>query len=247
MHTLESPTTPTTPDARTLANRQNALASTGPVTPEGKQRCALNALKHGAFAKTVLLPGEDRDSYLAVSAHFNNEYDPQTPGQIRFVEILTDTQWRLERVVALQHNLYFMGAFDYLDQVNARFRSPGNPDADEDLDPEIAQAAARVLAFQANSRVFEQLARQEVRLRRLLDRTRASLESTLEDSSSESAAAPASSSASAKPSAARVGSVLSSAVARDSAYPDMPVFEGPMRDIKRRNWINAQKKRARDL
>src|SRR5271156_1347395 len=39
------------------ANQKNALHSTGPTTPEGKQRSRLNALKHGLRAKEVIIPG----------------------------------------------------------------------------------------------------------------------------------------------------------------------------------------------
>jgi hypothetical protein len=42
-------------------NRRNAQKSTGPRSPEGKERSRWNALKHGATARLLALPGEDRD------------------------------------------------------------------------------------------------------------------------------------------------------------------------------------------
>jgi hypothetical protein len=44
------------------ANRQNALKSTGPKTPEVKDAVRLNAVKHGLLSEQVLLPGEDEDA-----------------------------------------------------------------------------------------------------------------------------------------------------------------------------------------
>ena len=47
-------------EARTRANRQNALKSTGPRTPEGKERSRRNAFKHGLTGQGVALPEEDQ-------------------------------------------------------------------------------------------------------------------------------------------------------------------------------------------
>ena len=48
----------TTPRKR-AANRANAAKSTGPRTPEGKRQASRNAVIHGLFCRSVLLPGED--------------------------------------------------------------------------------------------------------------------------------------------------------------------------------------------
>src|SRR6185312_178626 len=46
-------------EAQIAANRRNAKLSTGPKTPEGKERSRRNALKHGLTGEGVALPDED--------------------------------------------------------------------------------------------------------------------------------------------------------------------------------------------
>jgi hypothetical protein len=41
---------------RLAANRLNALKSTGPRTPAGKERSKWTALRHGAFAELAVVP-----------------------------------------------------------------------------------------------------------------------------------------------------------------------------------------------
>ena len=41
------------------ANKQNSLTSTGPVTTEGKAIVAQNAVKHGIFARDLIISGGD--------------------------------------------------------------------------------------------------------------------------------------------------------------------------------------------
>lgn len=47
-------------------NRSNALRSTGPKTPYGKDASSKNALKHGVLSQEVLLPGEDKAVFLTL-------------------------------------------------------------------------------------------------------------------------------------------------------------------------------------
>ena len=41
-----------------IANQQNAQLSTGPMTSDGKTVVAMNAIKHGIFAKDLILVSE---------------------------------------------------------------------------------------------------------------------------------------------------------------------------------------------
>ena len=45
------------------ANRRNALKSTGPITPEGKEHSRRNALRHGLTSETVIAALEDQEDY----------------------------------------------------------------------------------------------------------------------------------------------------------------------------------------
>jgi hypothetical protein len=84
------------------ANRQNGKKSTGPRTPEGKQRSRLNALKHGILAKAVVIQGgpgrEQRGEFDQLLTEFWQHYTPQGPVEEMLVERMATLKWRLARV-----------------------------------------------------------------------------------------------------------------------------------------------------
>ena len=67
---------PATSAARIAANRQNAARSTGPRTPEGKERSRANSLKHGMTGAGVVLPNEDAAESERRFAAFQDELQP---------------------------------------------------------------------------------------------------------------------------------------------------------------------------
>src|SRR5580698_3284293 len=92
--------------SRTAINRANAQHSTGPRTDSGKQRSSLNALRHGLTAASAVLPSEDRAAYDAHRRSFFDEYRPATPTETQLTQELADTAWRLNRIPALEAELF---------------------------------------------------------------------------------------------------------------------------------------------
>ena len=64
---------------RAAVNRANAEKSTGPRTEAGKQRSALNALRHGLTGQTVVLPTEDHSAYQRHSNPSSTNTSPKAP------------------------------------------------------------------------------------------------------------------------------------------------------------------------
>jgi hypothetical protein len=88
------------------ANRQNALHSTGPTTPEGRAAVRLNALTYGLRARSTLLPGEDPEEYKQLWAALESEWQPQTPTERLHLEQMCTSQWLLARIAAGESQVY---------------------------------------------------------------------------------------------------------------------------------------------
>jgi hypothetical protein len=88
------------------ANRRNALKSTGPTTPEGKQRSRRNALRHGLTAETVLAALEDAEDYQAFEAAVIADYDAESAVERELVLRLASVLWRLRRATGIETALF---------------------------------------------------------------------------------------------------------------------------------------------
>jgi hypothetical protein len=90
---------------RAEINRLNAQKSTGPRTPEGKQKSSLNALRHGLTSHFTVIPGEDPELYQIHLQAFLDEYDPQSVTELHLVRTLADLAWRIDRIPSMEANL----------------------------------------------------------------------------------------------------------------------------------------------
>jgi hypothetical protein len=88
------------------ANRRNALKSTGPTTPEGKDRSCRNALRHGLTAETVIAALEDAEDYQAFEAAVIADYDAESAVERELVLRLASVLWRLRRATGIETALF---------------------------------------------------------------------------------------------------------------------------------------------
>jgi hypothetical protein len=88
------------------ANRRNARKSTGPITPEGKQRSRCNAVRHGLTAETVIGALEDAEDYQAFEAAVIADYDAQSAVERELVLRLASLLWRLRRATTMETGLF---------------------------------------------------------------------------------------------------------------------------------------------
>src|SRR5262245_33939099 len=102
------------------ANRRNALKSTGPRSPEGKQRASRNALRHGLTAETVLEPLEDPEDYKLFEEAIAAEYDGESAVERELVLRLASLLWRLRRATSIEAALFELAGEAPRDSVQAR-------------------------------------------------------------------------------------------------------------------------------
>jgi hypothetical protein len=81
------------------ASRENGRESKGPVSPEGKSRTRLNALKFGLFSQDLVVAaaGETQQEADAFRSSVWSHIQPQDPVTALLVEDFVNTAWRLQR------------------------------------------------------------------------------------------------------------------------------------------------------
>jgi hypothetical protein len=88
------------------ANRANALCSTGPKTPEGKDVSRFNAVKHGLLADAALLPEESHEDVKAVREAIHELLKPQGELETMLADRVVSCMWRLRRVLKVEAGLF---------------------------------------------------------------------------------------------------------------------------------------------
>ncbi|MGH9623528.1 MAG: hypothetical protein ACRD6B_12280 [Bryobacteraceae bacterium] len=151
-----------TSQAQIDANRQNAQLSTGPSTPVGKAKSALNAVKTGLTGRTVLLPTDDAAAYEQHVRRFLKELAPVGPCEHELAQSLADNAWRCPRIFALEMAIFARGRIQFAAQF-------------EHEDPAARSGLIELETFLAYEKQIRNLHIQEARLRRQREKDTAEL------------------------------------------------------------------------
>jgi len=158
-----------------LASLANSAKSTGPVTPEGKALSSQNAIRHGILAESIVLDGESAERFSEVLSTLQEELQPATSIESRYVETMALAEWRRLRLICLEKEQIVIEtrrqeAADLSNLSNSDSLSTSNND---DCPTEVSSTRYMALAFRAlsdESRAQELLNRYEARYDRQYQR-----------------------------------------------------------------------------
>jgi len=132
-----------TTEKQVKANKENALVSTGPVTAKGKALVSRNAVKHGIFAKDIIIVTgdgkEDERQYRELMDGLVASLNPSGQMEYLLVEKIAVDYWRLRRVLRFEtgsiRNILDMAISDYYDKRDyfGKKERKGNDEIDEEI------------------------------------------------------------------------------------------------------------------
>jgi hypothetical protein len=144
------------------ANRLNARKSTGPRSPEGKARCAQNALKHGLRSQHLIVPGEDPAELQALLDALRLAFPPDDEVDEILIGHMAAAEWRMRRFNRSEAGLYWFR----FNTARAPVKSdqPAPPATDEEISTYLHGRAMNDLRGEAGH--LTHLARYEAATRR---------------------------------------------------------------------------------
>ena len=86
-----------TTESQSAAARANGARSRGPVSPEGKERSATNATRHGLSSRRLLVDGESEDDLNALRVYWMRQLQPLSGAEREVAEEVVAAEWRLRR------------------------------------------------------------------------------------------------------------------------------------------------------
>ena len=103
------------------ANRENSQLSTGPTSPEGKQRSSLNATVHGFTGLTLVLSASEKEPYEAFVKAIRAEFRPNSAEARDLLQNYTDLRWSIQQICVQQNSI-----LSIMNAITAQFIESGD-------------------------------------------------------------------------------------------------------------------------
>jgi len=135
-------------------NRANAQKSSGPTSKPGKQRSSMNAMKHNLTGQSMILLEAETEAYNRMGAAMLIDLKPKSEPERQIAQKIIDTNFRLNRLAAIENNLFSFGL--------------AANETDCPHDDRLEVMAAQTRAWMERSSYLDTLGRYEARLSRQL-------------------------------------------------------------------------------
>jgi len=89
-----------------LANRQNALCSTGPRSAAGRAISSQNAIRHGLRAQNIIIPGEDPEEFDQFRQLMLDDLVPAGAMEVFLADRIVASLWKLHRAGRIESELF---------------------------------------------------------------------------------------------------------------------------------------------
>src|SRR5215212_9089056 len=82
--------------------RRNGAKAAGTKSPQGIQKSAMNATKHGLTSRAIVLTNELQSAFDELHLDYVKEFQPTSTVEMDFVDQMVAAQWRLRRIWRMQ-------------------------------------------------------------------------------------------------------------------------------------------------
>ena len=105
-----------------LANRKNALKSTGPRTLVGQATSSKNSLKHGLLAQQLIIRDESPSELEILQTNLYNSLQPIDSVEELLVEKIIKAAWRMQRVLQIEKEFLQKKDYSGWEKLNQAFK-----------------------------------------------------------------------------------------------------------------------------
>ena len=88
---------------RINSSRANVALSKRPITPDGKQRSSLNALRHGLLARCLVLENESGECFDEILTQHTRRFAPADGVEFAMIEEMVAANGRMRRAWAIEN------------------------------------------------------------------------------------------------------------------------------------------------